>query len=226
MYVREHGLWPTWLSVPVLYRHAVLLYAQFRVFDVPEEAGGRNPKQWRLGDGGPPGATWDYYYLLTVYLSHGPWDVPHCRFSPDSQPGFTVKRLVLDVQVPPAGSADFSIMAPTGRTRDFKDYFQNPFANEKAGWPRRVSVTQDILAAENLAYFLWCELLKVLSYTMSYGRTLYEGIGSIEISVGGEHRKTIDVNQLLLDYSKADHLSTDPGSFTLGRSRRRRGEGH
>jgi hypothetical protein len=74
MFVRECGLWPTWMSLPGVARHVDSVYVQFRIFDPPSDVNPtwKLPAWYRPARVGLPMIVWNFNALLSGYLLHGP----------------------------------------------------------------------------------------------------------------------------------------------------------
>lgn len=198
MYVKECGLWPTWLSVvpPRAARHIDTLHVQFRIFDPPDDVdpARRNPHQFVTRNvGGEPLAVWNFFALLSDYISHGPTAFERHVGPPSPH---TVKRLILDVAVPPPGTVDDNI----GFSRDSPqtivlEAFEKNVISQH--WPRPPGGQTNRMVAEKMAYLVAGKIGALLSMYEDYGAPLYEHIGSIDICVHGESRRLFDLDELM-----------------------------
>ncbi|KAL2757264.1 hypothetical protein ACRALDRAFT_1060666 [Sodiomyces alcalophilus JCM 7366] len=197
MYVKECGLWPTWLSVvPRAARHIDTLHVQFRIFDPPGDVDPvrRNPRQFVTRNvGGEPLAVWNLFALLSDYIGHGP-----TAFEPRVGPPcpHTVGKLVLDVAVPPPGTVDdnmgFSRDSP--QTVVLEAFAKNDISKH---WPRPPRGQTHRMVAEKMAYLVAGKIGALLSMYEDYGAPLYEHIGSIDICVDGQSRRLFDLDELM-----------------------------
>ncbi|KAK2747624.1 hypothetical protein CKAH01_18150 [Colletotrichum kahawae] len=206
MYVKECGLWPTWLAVPRTTRHADSVNVQFRIFDPPKDVDPdwKNEEQFRGGDGGPPFIVWNFYAMLSGYLRYGPTAFSSVVADPSN---FTIKKLVIDVVAPPANEKhDRLVPGGTRRAIDLFEGFTHMVMDaekrERRGitWPRPPEGKEHLIPAEKLAFFMCSQIGGLLSMYRDwgeYGAALYEGIGSIQIRVNGELRREFDMDEML-----------------------------
>ncbi|KAK1595477.1 uncharacterized protein LY79DRAFT_577867 [Colletotrichum navitas] len=208
MYVKECGLWPTWLAVPRSTRHADSVHVQFRIFDPPADVNPdwKNEEQFRGGDGGPPFIVWNFYAMLSGYLQYGP--TAFSSVVADSS-SFTIKRLVLDVLPPPPEEKHDRLVSGGARRPPAHDMFErfttmvmDAEKRERRGitWPRPQEGKESLIPAEKLAFFMCCQIGGLLSMYRDwadFGDILYEGVGSIEIRVNGEPRRYFDLDEML-----------------------------
>lgn len=187
MYVKSCGLWPTWLSVPILTTNIDTLHATFRLFKQPDNVpkGMLYPNMWRGGDGGPPSGVWIFYRMFTGFLEQqiGPWP---CRIEGDAEK-ITVQRLIIDVLTPV--EPNILPLAPTTR-RPGLDYMGR-FSQRAENTPPS--------AAHIFANFIQREIGGLLCmgyYTTGYGNILHERFGSIEIQVNGTRHHMWDLSDL------------------------------
>ncbi|KAL0938325.1 uncharacterized protein CTRU02_204935 [Colletotrichum truncatum] len=206
MYVKECGLWPTWLAVPRTTRHADSVHVQFRIFDPPADVhpDWKNEEQFRGGDGGPPFIVWNFYAMLSGYLRYGP--TAFSSVVADSS-DFTIRKLIIDVIAPPMNEKhDRLVPGSTRRALDLFEGFTHMVmdaeSREKRGitWPRPPEGKEYLIPAEKLAFFMCSQIGGLLSMYRDwadYGAALYEGIGSIQIRVNGELRRDFDMDEML-----------------------------
>ncbi|TQN70677.1 hypothetical protein CSHISOI_04764 [Colletotrichum shisoi] len=209
MYVKECGLWPTWLAVPRSTRHADSVHVQFRIFDPPADVNPdwKNEQQFRGGDGGPPFIVWNFYAMLSGYLRYGPTAFSSVVADPSN---FTIKRLVLDVLPPPPEEKHDRLVSGSRARRPaaldlferFNTLVMDAEKRERKGitWPRPPEGKESLIPAEKLAFFMCCQIGGLLSMYRDwadFGAVLYEGIGSIEIRVNGEPRRYFDLDDML-----------------------------
>jgi hypothetical protein len=75
MFVKNYGLWTTW-DIPKLpaSRYIDKVTATMRIFEPTDHLDDRFKRSlsFRRGDGGPEGAVWGFYQLLTDLISEGP----------------------------------------------------------------------------------------------------------------------------------------------------------
>lgn len=205
MYVKECGLWPTWLELPRLARRVDEIQATFRVFDPPADVNPdwRNPRQLVAGDGGPPMVVWNFFALLKDYLRYGPsaFEALVARPAPASSEPFTVNRLVLDVLPPPPDSPaakDDSLGFPRSRLAADR-HMLDAFARGRHAkyWPLPTDAFPHLMVAEKMAFFIAAKIAGLLAMYDDYGRCLYEHVGSIEVRVAGHPRRTFDLDELM-----------------------------
>ncbi|CCF32991.1 hypothetical protein CH063_00898 [Colletotrichum higginsianum] len=209
MYVKECGLWPTWLAVPRSTRHADSVHVQFRIFDPPADVNPdwKNEQQFRGGDGGPPFIVWNFYAMLSGYLRYGPTAFSSVVADPSN---FTIKRLVIDVLPPPPEEKHDRLVSGSSARRPaaldmferFNTLVMDAEKRERKGitWPRPPEGKESLIPAEKLAFFMCCQIGGLLSMYRDwadFGAVLYEGIGSIEIRVNGEPRRYFDLDDML-----------------------------
>ncbi|KAM0326227.1 hypothetical protein ACHAQA_006824 [Verticillium albo-atrum] len=195
MYVKECGLWPTWLSVPRLAHHASSLYVQFRIFDPPAGVNDewRNPRQFLGGDDGAAMIAWNFFAMMKDYLLHGPTAFEGI-VAPKSY--FTIKTLVLDFLPPPPGTKDDNLGFPPGSAQGarLERFVASRMDNDR--WPRPPEGQEHLMPAEKFAIFIAGRLGRLLSRYEDYGAPLYYRIGSIDIRVGGVTRRLFDLDEL------------------------------
>ncbi|UQC86028.1 uncharacterized protein CLUP02_11527 [Colletotrichum lupini] len=208
MYVKECGLWPTWLAVPRATRHADSVRVQFRIFDPPSDVNPdwKNEEQFRGGSGGPPFIVWNFYAMLSGYLQYGPTAFSSIVADPAK---FTIKNLVLDVLPPPPGQKHDRLVsggAPRPPAHDMFERFTTMVMDaekrESRGitWPRPPQGKEHLIPVEKLAFFMCCQIGGLLSMYRDwadFGAALYEGIGTIQIRVNGELRRHFDLDEML-----------------------------
>lgn len=197
MYVKECGLWPTWLSVPRLAHHVESIHCQFRIFDPPPSVNPdwRNKRQFVGGDGGPPMVVWNFFALLKDYLRYGPSAFEGLVAQSSV---FTVNRLILDVVPPPPGTKDDNLGFPRNRSAPDRHMLE-AFARGRHAkyWPLPPEGCPHLMVAEKMGFFLASKIGALLSMYDDYGKCLYEHIGSIEIRVGGHQRRVFDLDELM-----------------------------
>lgn len=187
MYVKDSGLWPTWLSVPTLTTDIDTIHATFRLFNLPDNI----PKEmkyrnmWLGGDGGPPSGVWVFYKMFTRFLEQniGPWP---CRIEEEAQ-SITVQRLVLDVVTP--AEPDILPLASTSR-RPTVDYMGRFFLKAENESTPAVRIFANFIRREIGA------LLCMGYHTTGYGEMLHERFGTIEIRVNGEEYHKWDLSDV------------------------------
>ncbi|KAI1457892.1 hypothetical protein F4805DRAFT_159191 [Annulohypoxylon moriforme] len=187
VFLKDGTLWPTWLSVPKLQRTLGNVYAQFRIFAVPEQLQSHlSGDPYRSDEPGPPPIIWLFYHLLAGFLRNGPIALDRDNGSG----GFTVQHLVLDFL--PASEKGILPLA------SFIEYFKEVETARSTGPGNGWTLDKDegLYAAECLAYFVRALLLRVLNLgvsTIKYGRILYENIGDIEIRIDGQFKWHLDI---------------------------------
>ncbi|KAF6801087.1 hypothetical protein CMUS01_15501 [Colletotrichum musicola] len=209
MYVKECGLWPTWLAVPrPTTRHADSVHVQFRIFDPPSDVDPdwKNEYQFRGTDGGPPFMVWNFYAMLSDYLRYGP--TAFCS-QVGERSSFVIKNLVIDVLAPPANEKHDRLVprsAERERSHDLFESFNHLVMDtekrERSGiaWPQPPKGKEHLIPAEKLAFFMCNQLGGLLSMYRDwadYGAAVYEGIGRIEMRVDGEPRCHFDMDTML-----------------------------
>ncbi|CRK15152.1 hypothetical protein BN1708_011372, partial [Verticillium longisporum] len=196
MYVKECGLWPTWLSVPRLAHHADSIYVQFRIFDPPTDVNEdwRNPRQFLGGDGGPAMIVWNFFAMMKDYLLHGPTAFESLVATKNS---FSVKTLILDILPPPPGTKDDNLGFPSGSAQGsrLERFVASRMASHR--WPIPPEGMKHTMPAEKLAIFIAGRLSSLLSRHEDYGAPVFHRVGSIDIRVGGETRRLFDLDELL-----------------------------
>ncbi|KAM0280579.1 hypothetical protein ACHAQH_004024 [Verticillium albo-atrum] len=196
MYVKECGLWPTWLSVPRLAHHVESIYVQFRIFDPPANVNDdwRNPRQFLGGDGVPPMIVWNFFAMIKDYLLHGPTAFESIVATKSS---FSVKTLILDFLPPPQGTKDDNLGFPSGSSQGarLERFVASRMANHR--WPVPPDGQEHTMPAEKLAILIAGRLSSLLSRYEDHGAPLFHRIGSIDIRVGGETRRLFDLDELL-----------------------------
>ncbi|KAI0884943.1 uncharacterized protein GGS22DRAFT_136164 [Annulohypoxylon maeteangense] len=201
-FLKDGTLWPTWLSVPKLQRTLGNVYAQFRIFAVPEQLQSHlSDDPYHSDELGPPPIIWLFYHLLAGFLRNGPIALERDNESG----GFTVQNLILDFL--PASEKGILPLA------SFIEYFKE--VEDMAGltdtendWT--LSKDEGLLAAECLAHFVRALLLRVLNLgvsTIKYGRILYENVGDIEIRVDGRMKWHLDLPKMFSNLSFDHEIS-------------------
>lgn len=211
MYVKDCGLWPTWLSVPRIAHHADSIDVQLRVFDPPDyvDPERRNPRQFISGDlVGLPMIVWNFFALLKDYLCYGPSAFEAVVDRPSA---FSVKHLILDILPPPAGTLDDNLSFPPSSPQGvLLEAFERSKVSEH--WPRPLAKETHLMVAEKLAYFVASKIGGLLSRYEDHGRALYENIGSIDIRVDGVSRRLFDLDELMGIIPTRPFLGRNPSS--------------
>lgn len=209
IYIRNAGLWTTWLSAPFPTAKFGTVHAQFRIFNFPGNWDSvlLDKNLWRGGDGGPPRGVWDFFDLIVGFLigRAGPWlpqggEAPNV---PPVDPHNTIQHLVLDVL---SATEDGVLPLFQKLPREMEDRLE---AHQREHEPQDIPDTTR--AALRFADFVWRELsgLINLSYhTVGFGEVLIERIGDIEIRVDGEKYKTVDIPAIFAELPRGDHWGT------------------
>ncbi|KAI2467489.1 hypothetical protein F4781DRAFT_433378 [Annulohypoxylon bovei var. microspora] len=202
-FLKNGTLWPTWLSVPKLQQTLGNVYAQFRVFPVPEHLQSHVPDDPYCSEKpGPPPIVWSFYHLLAGFLRNGPLALDRDNDSG----GFTVQNLVLDFL--PTNEKGIIPLA------SFVQYFKEVDDMAALTDPEKSWVfdqDEGLLAAEYLAHFVRALLLRVLNLgisTIKYGKILYENVGDIEIRVDGRLKWHMDIPNMFSVLSFDHGIST------------------
>ncbi|CAM1500627.1 Fc.00g097890.m01.CDS01 [Cosmosporella sp. VM-42] len=203
MYVKNSGLWSTWLSAPFLTTDIGTVHTTFRLFNQPNNLPSEMnfPNMWRGGDGGPPSGVWIFYHMITQFLDQkiGPWPL---RAETEAET-ITVQRLVLDVLTPVEPDILSLAAFPHRPGHDWMDRARRT-RNESKGLPAQV-----------FADFIKREIGGLLCmgyYTTGYGDILHERFGIIEIRVGGEPYHSWDVSEI---FSKLPLNDDQWGTFSM-----------
>lgn len=206
MFIKNVGLWTTWLSASRFLRNVDTLHAQFRSFNAPENLDPTffNGHMWRAGCGGPAVGVWGFYDLLMGVLEGiiGPFprrretDGPEGHVTGrrnghgllnDTQ-GITVKRLILDC----LSSTEEKIL-PLNYTEQGRSYVLTEHQVDPA-------LPEPKTAAIVLARFI-AEMLEMIMrpalYDIDYGKALYERVGEIFIQVDGELFHHFDLSEII-----------------------------
>lgn len=208
-FIKNVGLWTTWLSASRCLRNVDTVHAQFRSFNAPEDLDPTffNEHMWRAGCGGPALGVWGFYDLLMGLLEGniGPYPQKREIDNPESHvtarrngygrknhtPVITVKRLILDC----LSSTEENILPlnfPGGRSYVLSDRHVDPALPE----PKRAA----IVLARFITSFLGV-LMRPALYDVDKGRGLFEGVGEIFIQVDGELFRHYDLSQMLAGLS-------------------------
>ena len=203
MYVKDSGLWSTWLSAPVLTTDLGTIHATFRLFNQPDNLPDTMyfPNMWRGGDGGPPSGVWVFYDMITQFLDQriGPW--PH-RAEVEAE-RITIRRLVLDVLTPVEPDIFPLAESPHRPGHDWM-YRERQMRNSLQKTPAQV-----------FANFLRLEISGLLCmgyHMMGYGDVLHERFGNIEIRVDSELYHTWDVSNI---FAKLPLYDDQWGTFSI-----------
>ncbi|KAI1091199.1 hypothetical protein F5B19DRAFT_288167 [Rostrohypoxylon terebratum] len=196
VFLKDGTLWPTWLSIPKLQRSLGNVYAQFRIFDVPEHLRSHIAGDpYRSDRPGPPPVVWSFYHLLAGFLRNGP--IVSDR---DNDGGcFTIRNLILDFL--PASEKNILPLA------SFIQYFKevgDMASSANVEGDRIPFQDEGLVAAEYLAHFVRALLLRVLKLgvsTIKFGKILYENIGDIEVRVDGQLRWHLDIPKMFSSLS-------------------------
>ncbi|KAI1206126.1 uncharacterized protein F4807DRAFT_238081 [Annulohypoxylon truncatum] len=204
-FLKDGTLWPTWLSVPKLQRSLGNVYAQFRIFDVPEHL-----QPHAMGDPycsdkpGPPPIVWLFYHLLAGFLRNGP--VVSDRDSDSG--GFTVQNLILDF-LPASEKGILPFASFIQYFKEVEDMAAPP--DLENDWTLGQDEGESLLAAEYLAHFVRALLLRVLNLgvsTIKYGKIIYENVGDIEIRVDGRLKWHLDIPKMFSSLSFDHEIHT------------------
>lgn len=199
MFVKGSGLWPTWLSVPVLSTDIDTIYAPFRVFHRPDNlpVDMELPDMWNEGgDRGPPFGFWMFYSFFIGLIRQiiGPW--PHC--SEREADKITIQRFVLDV-ITPVEPDTFPLVPPASPQPGF-DHADRP--NREAESVDSPSTVQRLagLIQREIDWFICTG-----NYRKGDGNVLYERFGSIEMRVDGTRYHMWDLSDLFAKLPLRDH---------------------
>lgn len=182
MFVKDYGLWPTW-HIPVLPRTKYIksINATFRLFDPTDDLDPRfrGSMDFSGGDGGPEGAAWSFYYLLTGVLQKGPGDLGHFD-------EYFIEDITVNILEPTDGASHKSI-ACGDRELELGNKPRRRFA-------RKLFSDEAIKPEERLAMYMASNLGRVLSldyHTTNYGMILWEHImvGIVLNLSGSEYRR-------------------------------------
>lgn len=203
MFVKNVGLWTTWLSATRFLSHADTVHARFRSFNAPDTMDPTLFREvWRGGCGGPPEGVWSFFDLLVGFLEGNTGPFPQRRETdgPGSHEdghrrgsgGVTVRRLVLDC----LSSTEEDILplnfTKKGRAYVLSDRGLDPALPEQ----KRAALA----LARFFAWFLRILLLPGL-YDVDTSKTLYERVGEISILVDGEPYRDCDLSETIAGLS-------------------------
>ncbi|KAK0639386.1 hypothetical protein B0T16DRAFT_463069 [Cercophora newfieldiana] len=204
IYLTNGTLWPTWLSTPVRASHAETVHAHFRIFRCPPGLHA-DPLLSNQSFNGQSFMYSLHHLLLSCLVSgrHGPCGKP-----------LTVNRLVLDFlpATEPAEKifplaeviswewlTDPKDLGDRITAKDIRKNVSDLFAlpeELKAVYGRDVGLAA---AAGFMCYVLrmleW--LGRLDSYVFEYAKALYENVGVVEMRVGGELHKVLDLGTCL-----------------------------
>lgn len=200
MFIKNVGLWTTWLSASRLVRNVDSVHAQFRSFNAPEalDPAFFRGHMWTAGCGGPAVGVWGFYDLLIGLLEgttgpfsqktevDGPEDDEDGRRTDNR--GITFKRLVIDC----LSSTEENIL-PLNYTERGRAYILDARHLDPA-------IPERKRAALTLAEFMSCflgTLLRPALYNVDKSKLLYEQVGEIFIQVDGEPYKHLDLSEIL-----------------------------
>ncbi|KAM0271682.1 hypothetical protein ACHAQH_008968 [Verticillium albo-atrum] len=208
MFIEGSGLWPTWLSIPTRSLHVDEVHAQFRIHELPPDLAPvwESPGLWGGGEEGAPGGNVMFYELLARFLQSGPAGLDRSR--QQYQAVYSIGRLRLDVQLVPDGEDHgLFLERPGPGTALFGglDWYVVRRDDGRLVTARSLEETDPRrLPAERLAYFMSHSLemvLRMTQHAVKYGKVLYEGIGVVEISVGGEVRWAWDLEAMFRTFA-------------------------
>lgn len=200
MFIKNVGLWTTWLSASRLVRNVDTVHAQFRSFNAPEalDPAFFRGHMWAAGCGGPAVGVWGFYDLLVGLLEgtigpfHRQEEVEGSEDDEDGRRidnrGITVKRLVIDC----LSSTEESIL-PLNHTGRGRAYVLDARHLDPA-------IPERKRAALVLAEFFSCFLRTLMSpaqYDLNESKILFERVGEIFIRVDGEPFRHFDISEIL-----------------------------
>lgn len=203
MFIKNVGLWTTWLSATRFLTKVDTVHARFRSFNAPETLDPAFFREvWRGGCGGPPEGVWGFYDLLVGFLEGNIGPFPRRRETdrPESHEdrrrnesgGVTVRRLVLDC----LSSTEENIL-PLNFTKKGRAYILSDRGLDLA-------LPEQKRAALTLARF-FAEFLRILLlsglYDVDTSKTLYERVGEISIQVDGEPYRDCDLSETIAGLS-------------------------
>lgn len=210
-FVKNVGLWTTWLSATRFLTNVDTVHARFRSFNAPETLEPAFFREvWRGGCGGPPEGVWGFYDLLVGFLEGniGPFSQRRETNGPDENGrgidtgGVTVRRLVLDC----LSSTEENILplnfTKRGRAYVLSDRGLDPALPEQ----KRAALA----LARFFAWFLRILLLPGL-YDVDTSKTLYERVGEISILVDGEPYRDCDLSETIagLSWGRGERWDAD-----------------
>lgn len=210
MFVKDVGLWTTWLSASRFFSKVDTVHAQVRAFNAPEtlDPAFIRDHLWRGCCGGPPVGVWGFYDLLMGVLEgiigpfsrRGEIDRPirhEDRPSNDARV-MTVNRLVLDC----ISSKEENIMPLNPNGWGFSHVL----------WARDQdsALPEQKRAAFALANFCDCyleRLMRPFKEDVKFSKGLFERVGEILIQVDGEPYEHFDLSDFLVELSwrKEEH---------------------
>ncbi|RSL45123.1 hypothetical protein CEP54_014407 [Fusarium duplospermum] len=182
MFVKDCGLWPAW-HIPVLPRTKYIksINATFRLFDPTDDIDPRfrGSMSFSGGDGGPEGAAWSFYHLLTGVLQKGPGDLGH-------HDEYFIEDITVNILEPTDGASHKSI-ACADRELERGNKPRRRFA-------RAFFSGETIKPEERLAMYVASHLGNILSldyHTMNYGMIVWENVmvGIVLNLSGSEYRR-------------------------------------
>lgn len=199
MFIKNVGLWTTWLSASRLVRNVDTVQAQFRSFNAPEALDGAffRGHIWTAGCGGPAVGVWGFYDLLVGFLEGtiGPFPQKmevddHGKYEDERRTdnrGITVKRLVIDC----LSSTEENIM-PLNYSKG-RSYILGARRSDSAIPEQKRAA---LVLARFFKYFLGILLQPVL-YELDQSKLLFERVGEIFIQVDGEPYGHFDLSGIL-----------------------------
>lgn len=200
MFIKNVGLWTTWLSASRLVRNVDTVHAQFRSFNAPEalDPAFFRGHMWAAGCGGPALGVWGFYDLLIGLLEGtiGPFPQKKEAEGPENNGdgsrtenrGINVNRLVIDC----LSSTEDNIL-PLNYTERGRSFVLDARHLDP-------TIPERKRAALVLAGFVSCflgPLLRPALYDVDKSRLLFERIGEIFVQVDGEPYKHIDLSESL-----------------------------
>ncbi|KAJ5156451.1 hypothetical protein N7492_009254 [Penicillium capsulatum] len=210
--LHDYTLFVTWLSVPWISNRVDSLVANIRLFGhiLPQEIA-----KTLSGDGGRLGFHWSFYAVLERFLRYGPVDGKKTQTKGDSKKSFyrrnptfedrdmTVKELTLNID-----SAEDSLEFPPDEI-DYRRWSTRHHGIERFRHPQAASdeLIKYRTRPEWLAKYLLGEIRGLLYmgyHTASYGKILYESIGTLRVVAGGEEIATVDLASELASLSFND----------------------
>lgn len=219
MFVKDVGLWTTWLSASRFLSNADTVHAQFRSFNAPEtlDPAFFRDQLWRGGCGGPPIGVWGFYNLLMGVLEGiiGPFPrrrevgvpIRHGDGRRNNAGVMTVNRLVLDCL--------------SSKEENILPLNSNGWPYSRVLWARDQdsALPEQKRAALALANFFdtYLEILmRALSdVTFKMSRVLFELVGEILIQVDGEPYEHFDLSEILEELSWEKDERWEPGYYRL-----------
>lgn len=226
MFIKNVGLWTTWLSASRFLGKVDTMHAQFRSFNAPEtlDRAFFREDMWHGWPGVLPRGAWGLQHLIVGFLEGDIGPFPSIRHvdGPESHGdgrrgdthGFTVGRLVIDC----LSATEENILS-----LDQSTWRGTPnsvlFASEARLDPALPDQKRAALALADFLLDMLRLLLRPTPYAVNESKEVFERVGEILVQVDGERHGHIDVSEILAGLSWQPYSTDSDRSARINRAR-------